>query len=299
MREVVQLMEFSGARDTTTRVYLRDFPPAKRQGLIVKCEEVFKLLDMQKPRVRDSPQKHITWARNVLSLLKIKLKSKRQGHGRTKRVTEYWLAPECEGFFELVEDFNPYPGGPTNPSKVPYSRQRTTVNVVESHAVTAISARESSCVDPLKVSVPWKPGRFVLVSLAPCVGSLPPVPFGWDPAPLASDDQAVVGDAELTELQAELAAEEESADEMAGLGCYADDQVAPSDDELAELQAELAESRDEMAELGCYADDPGAPSEADLAELQAELAESSDEMTLGCFADGSTMQDDSDFCVDD
>jgi hypothetical protein len=50
-----------------------------------------------------------------------------------------------------------------------------------------------------------------------------------------------------------------------------------------------------MTELGCYADD-GVPSRAELAELQADSA---DEMELGCYVDGSSMQDDSDCCVDD
>jgi hypothetical protein len=286
--DMVRLMGFLGACDTDTRVALRDVPPAGRQDLIEKCVKVFELLDMKRPRVKDTPMKHITLARNVLRLLKIKLKSKRQGHGRTKRVTQYWLAPECEGFFGLAKDFNPYPNGPPHPSKVPYSQRPRTVNMLESHTVAAISARESSRVDPLLVTVPCEPVGFVLESLVACAGPLPPVTFGLPPA---ADDQAPLGDAELAAFQAELASAHESAYEMAELGCYADDQV-PSDMELAEFQAEHEESADEMAELGCYAYDQG-PNDAELAEFRTDLEESADEMMgMGCYAD------DSDHCSD-
>jgi hypothetical protein len=258
IRDAVRLMGFSGVRDTTTRVPLRSFTKDQQQALTGKCKEVFKLLDIQKPRVKDSPQKHITWARNTLRLMKIELKSKRNGHGRNRdRVTEYWLASECEGFFGLVEDFNP--GGPTNPSEVPYSQRKRIVNVLKSQQ-TAISARELSRVDLLPVTAPWQPGGFVLASLVPNAGSLPHV--GHAP-PLAFADQC---DAELAEFQGDLAAEEESADEMTEMGCYAGD---------------------------------GIPSHAELAELQAELTDSADEMELGCYVDGSSMQDDSDCCVDE
>jgi hypothetical protein len=236
IRDVVRLMGFSGPCDTDTRVSLREFLPSERQGLTDKCEEVFNFLKIVTPRVKkNSPQKHITLARNVLRLVKIKLRSKRLGKGRTSAgygVTEYWLASECEGFFELVEDLNPCPGDPTNPSKVPYSQRTRIVNVLKSHAVVAISARELSRVDPLPVAVPWQPEGFVLASLVPYAGSLT---HAGHPSPLAFADQR---DAELAEPQANHAAEEESADEMAGLGCYADDQV---------------ESADEMG-LGCYID---------------------------------------------
>lgn len=291
MHSVVQLMGFQGVCDTHTRVRLSELDAQVRNRLVAQCREVFLLLGEKRPRVRVSPQQHITWARNVLRLLKLQLRSKQiEGTRSTDRTRQYWLAHECEGFLQLVEDFNPYPNGPPSLSDVPIRRSMRSVKMHNSHTVARIEDRETSRVCPLPATKPYqdpgvvymnKPrlmamdttsscniprhsGGFIIASVVPptskpCTGSiawLPPPP----PTGLAMDMPVGLESGPSNRPDP------------------VDDQI-PSNAELAEMQAEPSE--DEMGDLGCYADGPYMQDDTEMGEL-------------GCYADGSPMHDDRD-----
>jgi hypothetical protein len=229
---VLRLMGFNGPSDTVSRARLALLNPSRRLALVCKCRDVFQLLNQRIPRVTKSAQEHITLARNVLRLLRVNFKSQRVGQG-ANRVREYRIAEECEGFLELVTDFNPYPRGPPTASGVPYGRHTPAVHVLTSKAVKGISGRELSLVDPLPITIPSVVPGFVTYRMA---GPATPMQQGSPPRgpTYRVRVQAVAAspsDADLAEFRSELRDEDDSDEGLVdGLGCYADDSREMQDD---------------------------------------------------------------------
>jgi hypothetical protein len=215
---VLRLMGFNGPSDTVSRARLALLSPSRRLALVEKCREVFQLLNQRIPRVKESTQKHVTLARNVLRLLRVNFKSQRVGQG-TNRVREYRIAEECEGFLELVTDFNPYSRGPPTASGVPYGRHTRAMHVPTSKAVKGISGRERSLVDPLPITIPSVVPGFVTHRIA---GLATPMQQGTCSVRV-QEVSAAPSDADLAEFQSELRDGDDCDNTIIdGLGCYED-----------------------------------------------------------------------------
>ena len=304
IRDVLLLMGFNGPSDTETCVCLTRLQSSHRRAIITKCEEVLQLLNLRKPTVKESPRQHITCARNVLRLLRLNFKSEQVVRG-AKRTRKYRIAEDCEGFFSLVADFNPYPRGPPTATDVPYSRQTRHVNVFKSKAVKAISKREHSRVDPLPVTVPSGVAGFVTSCIAGPAAQMhqeSPSPrptcshfTSYQPPPIASRHRRITTTSPRPASPLGTSPQFTSSSHTSSHSIIAPHHLSspsqnphntltPSDADIAELQSDrndgcLAEFQSDFAANGVESDE----------DLFAEY---------GCYADELGMQDDSDYMED-
>jgi hypothetical protein len=267
---VLRIMGFNGICDTDTRVSLGEFQTHTRKALIAGCIAVFSLLDIDPPRVRVSPRQHITLAKNMLRLVKLRLQSRQSIHrGSARRIRQYWLAHECEGFFQLARDFNPYPTGPPTPTNVRRRRPARTMTMKNSRIVAGIVERESSSVFPLPHTLPHPPADVVYVNV-------PRSSVGHSRSMYSSRDGFIVSSVvpHMHPLSS-TASTDVQRRPLVSSGAVG-------------MQVESGHGAHEMAPSVDY----HIPSNSELDDIQAESSE--DFGDLGCYADGPSMQDESD-----